>query len=123
MDTVAAMIANVGIANIQCRDSPSAMGPAISVPSMPPPTNNPLTTPMATWDCPDGMCLRTRMNDSGIAPTIAPCRICPSSSTHRFGASADTIPPPRPPPSAASSPAYRPSGPRESPRWARRVPR
>ena len=67
------MIANVGSANIQCRDSPSAMGPAISVPSMPPPRNSPLTTPMATSDSPGGRYLRTRMNERGIAPTIAPC--------------------------------------------------
>lgn len=67
------MTAIVGSANIQCRDSPSATGPADSVPAIPPPTNNPLTTPMATFDSPAGRCLRTRMNDRGSAPTIAPC--------------------------------------------------
>ncbi len=69
------------------------MGPAMRVPSMPPPTNSPLTTPMATWESPCGRCLRTRMNDRGSAPTIAPCSTWPSSSTGRFGASAETRPP------------------------------
>lgn len=87
------MTAIVGSANIQCRDSPSATGPADSVPAIPPPTNNPLTVPMATFDSPAGRCLRTTMNDRGSAPTIAPCSIWPSSSTGRFGARADTRPP------------------------------
>ncbi len=88
------MTASVGSANIQCRESPSATGPADSVPAIPPATNSPLTTPpMATFDSPSGRCARTRMNDSGSAPTIAPCSNWPSSSTGRFGASDDTIPP------------------------------
>lgn len=87
------MTAKVGSANIQCRDSASATGPAARVPTMPPPTNNPLTTPMATFTSSSGRCLRTTMNDRGSAPTIAPCSIWPNNSTGRFGARAETRPP------------------------------
>ncbi len=69
------------------------MGPEIIEPTRLPPTNMPLTTPIAAWADPGGRCLRTRMNESGSAPTIAPCRICPASSTGRLGASDDTRPP------------------------------
>jgi hypothetical protein len=64
----------VGTANIACQDSPSASGPAISVPSMPPPRNSPKIQPIATWEWP-GKYLRARMNDTGITPIITPSRI------------------------------------------------
>ncbi len=90
---VAPATARVGRANIQCRESCSATGPAHSMPTMPPPTKSPLTTPMATLDSPAGRCRRTTTNDRGSAPTIAPCSTWPSSSTGRLGASAETVPP------------------------------
>ncbi|MGX1117147.1 hypothetical protein RKD37_002510 [Streptomyces ambofaciens] len=72
-NSVAPTTAIVGSANIQCRESCSATGPADSMPTIDPPTKSPLTTPMATLDSPGGRCLRTTMNDRGSAPIIAPC--------------------------------------------------
>lgn len=69
---VVAMVTIVGSANIQCQDSTSAVGPAISVPTMPPPVNSATTSPIATCDSPAERCLRTRMKESGSAPTMTP---------------------------------------------------
>ncbi len=70
--SVATMTTTVGRANIQCQDSPSATGPANSVPTMPPPVKNARTTPIAACDRPAGRFLRATMKERGSAPTMTP---------------------------------------------------
>lgn len=70
---VDAMIAIVGSRNIPCQDSPSAIGPATSVPTMLPPVNSAMTIPIATCASPAVRCLRTRMKERGSTPTMTPC--------------------------------------------------